>query len=199
MKRPIALVLLLALGVPPGGVVGLGLGEDAQGAPLGPPAPPPPSGLDVRSPLVEEPGGQTATAPRGGEGGDGAEILWLFPPEQTVDRSLLKVHVSALRRERASGNGGLLRDVRALGWVPGAVRLIIPGEGERLVRVGDRIGADTVTHVDDHRLRLTRPDSGQPGPAHVVVSFDAEGQPFVRVYSRRNPPSPDPGQNEAQH
>lgn len=174
--------------------------DEHAGAALGQPGPAAAPGSDVHSPVPGDgdPEGQTARAGRDG-GRGGGEILWQFPPEQPKGPSTLRVRTVPLRGERPSANGGLLRTVRALGWAAGQARLLVPREGERVVRVGDVIGTDTVTRVEDHRLRLTRADPGQPGPALVVVTFDARGEPFVRVYSQRNPPRPDPGQSEAGH
>lgn len=193
--RPLALACSLALLALACATLALAA-EEHPGAPLGPPGPPAPSGSNVSSPRPDDPAGATAHAGRDA-GRGGAEILWEFPPEQPADRALLRVRTKPLRRDRASGNGGLLQTVRALDWAAGEARILVPREGERVVRAGDVIGTDTVTRVEDHRLRLTRPDPGQPGPALVVVSFDGRGEPFVRVYSQRNPPPPDPGQGEA--
>jgi hypothetical protein len=172
------------------------LGAADESAPLGPPAPPAVPGSDVRAPLPGDPDAQGSHGAKGA-GRGGAEILWQFPPEQPEGPSTVRVQLGPVGRERASGNGGLLGTLRATGWGPGEARLLVPREGERLVHAGDVLGTDTVTRVEDHRLRLTRPDPGQPGPAFVVVTFDARGEPFVRVYSQRNPPPPAPGHSEA--
>jgi hypothetical protein len=194
MRRPGPIALACSIVVL--AVSGAASVRAADDAPLGPPAPPAAPGSDVRSPLPGDPDAQTAHGGKGTARG-GAEILWQFPPEQPDDRAPVRAHLETVRRERPSGNGGLLKTLRAVGWAPGEARLLIPRQGERAVHEGDVLGTDTVTRVEDHRLRLTRPDPGQPGPAFVVVSFDARGEPFVRVYSQRNPPLPDPGQNEA--
>jgi len=82
----------------------------------------------------------------------------------------------------------LLASMRAVSLAEGEARVAL-AEGERVLRPGDRLGADTVRTVSDGVIVLDRPAvTGKPGgAATVVVRFDAHGQARVRVLYEQDP------------
>ena len=82
----------------------------------------------------------------------------------------------------------LLASMRAVSLAEGEARVNV-AEGERVLRPGDRLGADTVRTVSDGVIVLDRPaPPGKPGgAATVVVRFDAKGQARVRVLYEHDP------------
>ena len=82
----------------------------------------------------------------------------------------------------------LLASMRAVSLAEGEARVSV-AEGERVLRPGDRLGADTVRTVSDGVIVLDRPAPlGKPGgAATVVVRFDANGQARVRVLYEHDP------------
>jgi hypothetical protein len=69
--------------------------------------------------------------------------------------------------------------VRVLSVRSGEARLAL-ATGERVVRVGDRVGTDVVRSIEPGRIVLIRPG---PPEATVVVSFDGPGPGRIRVLS----------------
>lgn len=101
--------------------------------------------------------------------------------------------VRSTRPRTASGLGaapaeGPLKGVRALSSQPGEMRLLF-ADGERTLRRGDRLGTDLVRTAGDGLLVLERPPlPGLPGGAAlVVVRFDGQGLPRMRVYQVEDP------------
>ena len=82
----------------------------------------------------------------------------------------------------------LLASMRAVSLAEGEARVSV-AQGERVLRPGDRLGADTVRSVSDGVIVLDRPAApGKPGgAATVVVRFDANGQARVRVLYEHDP------------
>lgn len=85
----------------------------------------------------------------------------------------------------------LLATMRAVSLAEGEARVVL-AEGERVLRPGDRLGADTVRAVSDGVIVLDRPAvTGKPGgAATVVVRFDANGQARVRILYEQDPTPP---------
>ena len=94
----------------------------------------------------------------------------------------------------ASKDAGLLSGVRALQIDDTQARLLIQGV-ERVVKVGDRIGADIVKSIAPGRVVLTRPTaaSGVDGESLVILRFDPQGRTQVLVVSSRDTTSRTPG------
>ena len=78
--------------------------------------------------------------------------------------------------------------LRALSIADGEARLQTK-DGLRILRAGDRLGRDVVRAVDTGILVLERAAApGTPGgDARVVIRFDAQGKPTVRIYHVLNP------------
>ncbi len=91
----------------------------------------------------------------------------------------------------APGEGGsrtLLASMKAITLVEGEARVTVAA-GERVLRPGDLLGADTVRSVAEGVIVFDRPAvAGQAGgPATVVVRFEANGQTRVRVVYEQDP------------
>jgi len=128
-----------------------------------------------------------------------AEILWERPTPPVPDLSPRWVPITPSDRSRSSADAGALRGVRVLSITGGVARLQLPSEPQpRSLRVGDRIGTDTVVRVEAARVVLTRPAGpGEKGDATVVLKPGRDGLGFVRVYRVRDPATPDGGAGEA--
>jgi hypothetical protein len=82
-----------------------------------------------------------------------------------------------------SANAAGLKGIRAIATRPGEATVIVGG-AQRVLRVGEAIGSDTVKSIDAGRIVLARsaaPEEG--GEATVVITFDAQGRGRVRVFS----------------
>jgi hypothetical protein len=67
-------------------------------------------------------------------------------------------------------------------------------DGTRSLKPGDPLGSDVVKAVEEGLLVLERPAvPGRPGgKATVVVRFDAQGRPSVRIYHEEDPTRVEP-------
>jgi hypothetical protein len=83
--------------------------------------------------------------------------------------------------------------LRALSFSEGAGR-VQTGDGERVLKAGDLLGRDVVKAVDEGILVLQRPAAPDApgGDARVVIRFDAQGRPTVRVYHSEDPTRVEP-------
>ena len=89
-----------------------------------------------------------------------------------------------------SARPGALKGVRAVSTRAGEATVVLGGGTQRVLRVGDAVGADVVKAIDAGRIVLSR--SGGPaggGDATVIVTFDAQGRGRVRVFSTQDPSS----------
>jgi hypothetical protein len=78
--------------------------------------------------------------------------------------------------------------LRAVSLADGEAR-IQTGDGVRTVRPGDLLGGDVVHAIDTGVLVLDRkaPPGAPGGDARVVIRFDGQGRPTVRIYHTENP------------
>lgn len=82
-----------------------------------------------------------------------------------------------------SANAAGLKGIRAIATRPGEATVILGG-AQRVLRVGDAIGNDTVKSIDVGRVVLSRPAGPEAGgEATVVIAFDAQGRGRVRIFA----------------
>ena len=83
--------------------------------------------------------------------------------------------------------------LRAVSFGDGEARIQF-GEGQRTLRAGDLLGRDVVHAVDTGVLVLDRKAApgAAGGDARVVIRFDAQGKPTVRIYHSEDPTRVEP-------
>lgn len=120
----------------------------------------------------------------------GSNLSWQSPPAPSADTGPRRV---AFREEprkprpSASPHSGPLKGLRAVSLKEGEARVALGGS-ERVLRPGDAIGTDVVKSIEPGRMVLAR-TTPELGEALVIVTFDAQGRPRVRVFATRDPSS----------
>ncbi len=119
---------------------------------------------------------------------EGGSTRWARPDEEAPSLSSGDVKARVVEpsaTEAKSGYAGL----RALATAEGEARLQLADGEQRTLRPGDQLGADVVQAVDEGLLVLFRPQQGgrAGGESTVVIRFDTQGHPSVRVYYTSDP------------
>jgi hypothetical protein len=90
------------------------------------------------------------------------------------------------------GGVGALTGARILASEEGEARLLVDGT-ERVVRVGDVLGADLVKSVARGQIVLHRDGAdSEGGDAIVILTQDGEGEPRTRVIWTKDPTAVEP-------
>ena len=144
---------------------------------------------DVPAPSPSPTDPQTIGTAVGGGGPEGGGISMRAPSEKAPDTAPRTISVpGSWDRNRDSKDAGAWKGVRVLSIAQGQARVSL-ASGERVVRPGDVIGADTVKSVDAQRIVLVRGATAERpgGEALVVINVDGQGRSRVRVYSAASP------------
>jgi hypothetical protein len=108
--------------------------------------------------------------------------------------SIREEPVRAAIARGGEGEGGLsaLPGTRILASEEGEARLLVEG-AERVVRVGDVLGADLVKSVAPGRIVLLREGAdSEGGDALVILTQDGEAEPRTRVIWSKDPTAVEP-------
>jgi hypothetical protein len=121
--------------------------------------------------------------------GEAANVGWKQPPAAAPSLPSGPVGArpdTATRVDPAKASRYLA--LRALSTADGEAR-IQTGDGERTLRPGDLLGGDVVRAVDTGILVLDRKAApgAAGGDARVVIRFDGQGRPTVRIYHAEDP------------
>ena len=119
---------------------------------------------------------------------------WAQPP---VEAPRLPSGRVAARRDTAapavSGTASPYLSLRAVSVTDGEAR-VQTADGALTLRPGDRLGTDVVRAVDTGVIVLDRKAApgAKGGDARVVVRFDGQGKPAVRIYYTEDPTRVEP-------